>query len=373
MGDTTFAVTIPPPPGLSAPASLTPGVTNIDQLSPQSVRELPSLGSAVHGSGECRPCAWFWKPQGCQNGKECRHCHLCPEGEIKARKKEKVESLRHEKQEQEQQQQQQPQPPQQQQQQQPQQQQHQQQQRRQSLHTGPACATTTGPLCLPLMPPPSLPSIGSSLHGTGMCRPCAWFWKPQGCENGLDCCHCHLCPEGEIKARRKMKVAVLRHQGAMNEQLELQQEQMGHWEFQWEAQRQAAEEFYQGQQQALQSDEDGIPEGDDTPLVLNGVGHSPFVPPVPLDLSASLDSPLPSTGSALHSLGKCRPCAWFWKSKGCLNGQACAHCHLCPEGELKVRKKVKETAMRIGALMPARRGLDARSPRIVKIAPVLGA
>lgn len=40
-------------------------------------------------------------------------------------------------------------------------------------------------------------------------RPCAWFWKPkatrglgifwnpfcQGCDNGRDCHHCHLCPQ----------------------------------------------------------------------------------------------------------------------------------------------------------------------------------
>lgn len=29
-----------------------------------------SLGSKAHGTGECKPCAWYWKPQGCRNGKE---------------------------------------------------------------------------------------------------------------------------------------------------------------------------------------------------------------------------------------------------------------------------------------------------------------
>ncbi|CAK9010629.1 unnamed protein product [Durusdinium trenchii] len=55
---------------------------------------LPSKGSSTHGSGKCRPCAWFWKPQGCQNDKECGYCHLCPEGELKNRKKSKVAAMR---------------------------------------------------------------------------------------------------------------------------------------------------------------------------------------------------------------------------------------------------------------------------------------
>jgi len=53
-------------------------------------------------------------------------------------------------------------------------------------------------------------SIGSKEHGSGTCRPCAWFWKPQGCMNGADCRHCHLCPPGEIKRRRKVKFSTMR-------------------------------------------------------------------------------------------------------------------------------------------------------------------
>jgi len=54
----------------------------------------PSIGSVQHASGTCKPCAWFWKRQGCRNGTECRHCHLCPESELKQRKKEKIQTLR---------------------------------------------------------------------------------------------------------------------------------------------------------------------------------------------------------------------------------------------------------------------------------------
>eukprot|EP00929_Paragymnodinium_shiwhaense_P102783 TRINITY_DN66017_c0_g1_i1.p1 TRINITY_DN66017_c0_g1~~TRINITY_DN66017_c0_g1_i1.p1 ORF type:complete len:312 (+),score=32.86 TRINITY_DN66017_c0_g1_i1:137-1072(+) len=37
-----------------------------------------SLGSAGHASGECRPCAHFWRPEGCNRGDLCERCHLCP-------------------------------------------------------------------------------------------------------------------------------------------------------------------------------------------------------------------------------------------------------------------------------------------------------
>jgi len=49
----------------------------------------PSRGSLAHASGQCKPCAWFWKAQGCKNDQNCQHCHLCPEGELKERKKAK--------------------------------------------------------------------------------------------------------------------------------------------------------------------------------------------------------------------------------------------------------------------------------------------
>jgi len=67
-------------------------------------------------------------------------------------------------------------------------------------------------------PPPGLaiigqqvpPSPGSTLHGTGKCSPCAWHWKPTGCVNAQDCPFCHLCPDGELKTRKKAKLAARR-------------------------------------------------------------------------------------------------------------------------------------------------------------------
>lgn len=61
---------------------------------------------------------------------------------------------------------------------------------------------------LPL--PPETPSHGSTLHRTGDCRPCGWFWKPGGCQYGENCSYCHLCSQTELKARKKSKHARMR-------------------------------------------------------------------------------------------------------------------------------------------------------------------
>lgn len=53
-------------------------------------------------------------------------------------------------------------------------------------------------------------SVGSVLHESGKCRPCSWYHKAQGCINGEDCMHCHLCPSGEVRIRQKMKLAAAR-------------------------------------------------------------------------------------------------------------------------------------------------------------------
>jgi hypothetical protein len=42
---------------------------------PESLLELPSIGSKDHVVGECKRCAFFFKGR-CRNGKDCSHCHL---------------------------------------------------------------------------------------------------------------------------------------------------------------------------------------------------------------------------------------------------------------------------------------------------------
>lgn len=80
-----------PPPPTRAAASEAPEPHGPEELDED---KLPSMGSAQHGAGKCSPCAWFWKPRGCASGPACDYCHLCPEGELKSRRKAKVELIR---------------------------------------------------------------------------------------------------------------------------------------------------------------------------------------------------------------------------------------------------------------------------------------
>jgi len=91
------------------------------------------------------------------------------------------------------------------------------------------------------------------------------------------------------------------------------------------------------------------------------------------EIPAQCPPGLPSRGSTWHATGKCRPCAWFWKPKGCQGYSECRYCHLCPEGELKARKKAKVAAMRMGALAPAevRKDGSNAAPRVLRLTPLL--
>lgn len=51
-------------------------------------------------------------------------------------------------------------------------------------------------------------SVGSAGHEFGTCKPCAFLWKDaNGCSNGQNCLYCHLYPAGEVKRRKKEKLA----------------------------------------------------------------------------------------------------------------------------------------------------------------------
>lgn len=183
--------------------------------------EATSIGSALHLSGLCKPCAWFWKPQGCGNGEDCLHCHLCPQGEVKRRKKQKKAASQDVDEDVEEGEiDQSPEPVvvddpvslqlqaqtlliQQQQNQLMQMQfQLQLQEQQMQLFAQRQAAAAKAALCTQVMP-----SAGSAVHGTGACKPCAWVWKPTGCEKGMGCEYCHSCPPGEAKLRKKAKEA----------------------------------------------------------------------------------------------------------------------------------------------------------------------
>mmetsp|Transcript_29123 Transcript_29123/g.61890 ORF Transcript_29123/g.61890 Transcript_29123/m.61890 type:complete len:673 (+) Transcript_29123:108-2126(+) len=288
----------------------------------EAASAVPSVGSAMHASGGCRPCAWFWKPTGCQNGAECRHCHICPEGEVKARKKVKANIAREEK------------------------------RQLDEAHAKvsemaqevsvvaqrsaiDSLGESPDDLFTAMLPPPGLaepidapmnvlPSLGSVLHSTGQCKPCAWFWKPQGCQNGKDCHHCHLCPKDEIKARKKEKLDALRVE--QKEATSLRNPQREEPVLPCGLQREQAEAVQQ-------------PRKEKEATSFRGPGMPPLA-------RLAAFGGLPSPGSALHGTGMCKPCGWFWRPGGCGNGKECRHCHLCPEGEIKARRKMKLAVLR---------------------------
>lgn len=300
--------------------------------------DLPSIGSQDHGTGACKPCAWFWKPGSCTNGRECQHCHMCPAGEIKNRKKTKKGIQRGDP------------------------------GLAEPCYLAPLASShgsdsededaggeqsTLSTDYMDIMgPPPGLTgplpiartgeeSVGSAKHGIGECRPCAWFWKPKSCSNGKDCMHCHLCPEDELKRRKKVKQDSLRSSvGGESPSTRASQNQKA-------------------------------------PRVASSSPTPPTLM-LPQDMAAPLiidETDLPSSGSALHALGKCKPCAWFHKPQGCINGKECCHCHVCSEGELKGRRRAKENAMRAGGLLPAK-GVayspqSSRTMHVLKIFPLI--
>lgn len=53
-----------------------------------------SRGASLHATGQCKPCAWNWKPGGCRNGADCRHCHVCDQNELKRRRCERLRQLK---------------------------------------------------------------------------------------------------------------------------------------------------------------------------------------------------------------------------------------------------------------------------------------
>jgi len=60
----------------------------------EQVDDVPSIGSIGHRIGNCVPCGYFWKSQGCLNGSRCEYCHLCDSREKKRRQKAKKQFLK---------------------------------------------------------------------------------------------------------------------------------------------------------------------------------------------------------------------------------------------------------------------------------------
>jgi len=59
----------------------------------QGSPECPSIGSAGHHLGICKPCDFMYRTD-CRAGFSCQFCHLCPPGETRRRKKQKQAARR---------------------------------------------------------------------------------------------------------------------------------------------------------------------------------------------------------------------------------------------------------------------------------------
>lgn len=201
-----------------------------------------------------------------------------------------------------------------------------------------------------LQPPPNTPSHGSVLHVEGSCRPCAWFWKPSGCKNGQNCGHCHLCPSSEIKSRKRAKQTILRLGLATPKDAESYDPRaamaMATAEIEVTQHSRASPGKSQGSdQETAYTTSDTEVAGSSEPSSDSEKSSSRVYFPPGLELSQT------------HS---CRPCAWFWKPVGCKVGSSCNYCHVCPQEELKTRKKCKAEAIRLGLVTPKADQDDAR-------------
>lgn len=215
-----------------------------------------------------------------------------------------------------------------------------------------------------------MPSVGSKLHPAG-CDPCAWFYKPQGCCKGFDCSRCHLCPEGEVKARKKQVKAV--KQGmAFKKNATDSIFQRGSWytqqDFPVEQNALAAGREANREVHPVKIDPHNLnfptysnnqPQAVSTRVMENAI--SPVVQHMDSfdqDTSSDLETQvfrsleelaldhelqdIYAEKLASHNNGACKPCSYYgYKNNHCRNELDCEFCHFCAKGEAKKRKKAK--------------------------------
>ncbi|CAE7354445.1 unnamed protein product [Symbiodinium natans] len=197
-------------PAQAPPPMLTPPVR---RASPAALLPAPSVGSQRHGRPEttCTPCPFFWQPSGCVEGRSCLFCHLCPDPTIKQKKHPKK-----------------------------------------TVQGDEPTVTFTGEAPMTHIPIPEATKVpivegyaqyigaaqppGASTtpeqhqkvlemqqklcpsifedHAAGQCKPCTFFWKPEGCRKSEACHHCHLCPPSALKDRKIQKVMARRQEKA---------------------------------------------------------------------------------------------------------------------------------------------------------------
>lgn len=53
-----------------------------------------SAGASLHERGLCKPCGWNRKPGGCSKGVDCEFCHVCDDGALKRKKKNRLQRIK---------------------------------------------------------------------------------------------------------------------------------------------------------------------------------------------------------------------------------------------------------------------------------------
>jgi len=301
--------------GISRSIGCHPHSPQSEQQSAEEAVGLPSVGSAEHQLGTCSPCAWYWKPGGCKNGKGCTHCHLCLSGTRKAMKKAKVMKLRA-------------------------------QDAAGHQLTGPTYVAygCESPSPSPLVSTASaLPSLSETM---------ALFDEK----------------EGEFMNIAPVKVQV------KNTFIQIEADSSP--KFSLEAPASSAPgDFFRRCFQTRQTQEAGHSSPTSPPMPAASpdvVAQCPVQSSLNRIQDASneteqiADRTMPQmfpadavtgggmTGIQAHALGQCTPCAYFWyKKDGCRLEVECKFCHLCQKGEIKKRKKHRIQHLKaVGAFIP---------------------
>lgn len=256
-------------------------------------------GSALHGVGGCQPCAWFWKPGGCQNEQRCFRCHLCPDGALKARRQFKTQIMR----------------------------------------------------SFPTAFPSQQRSLSSVRRGGGKEEPAPTLLSANIAvnDNADDTASARQPSSSfvDLNASKpdQMDAPFLSTMSSVTTASSVASatsgvgDEMGHSDTSSSRSLTDHNASINTRDKSTSLDESTKGDGNDEETLL-GLHKEGGVARV-----SHIDE-LPSAGSELHFKRECEPCAWHWKFGGCQHGSLCNRCHLCPEGELKSRRKAKISAMR---------------------------
>eukprot|EP00928_Gymnodinium_smaydae_P055213 TRINITY_DN38807_c0_g1_i1.p1 TRINITY_DN38807_c0_g1~~TRINITY_DN38807_c0_g1_i1.p1 ORF type:complete len:317 (+),score=57.72 TRINITY_DN38807_c0_g1_i1:121-1071(+) len=248
------------------------------KVSDEALRAAPSIGSAGHAGGQCRPCAHIWKPGRCSKGWSCTFCHLCDEADFRRMRKLKMGRLK-----------------------------------------TPANGAD---------PPAARRSVPSRLtHGDVLPEASANASPYEAKAEELNTIRETLLPRwmGEMLFDSTSDFADSACYGGLSLAgtapglPPVVQEEPGY--------QLASVPDYP----VYQADASGAADFSLRSCTERWLGEA-FAKDAVL---------LPSVGSAGHSTSTCRPCAHSWKPGGCSKGRACEFCHMCGEGEFRQKRKLR--------------------------------